>query len=705
MRHLLCIFLSVFVAAAALADTVYVDTSGIDSMEGLTAQQKQDLKDKIKDDMQANFDAALGPGVVTVSTNAADAATADRHVHIQNDTGTHTNADGSTGYHYGNWPGADGDQKGSEVHIKNFTERHGDDYKTGGAWDLDKLAKGIGRTAAHEVAHSYGADHNDNAANATKMTDGGLVPSSDRATKNWAFDAHAAEQIRKNLNKKPAAPETKKDEDSVVADYYQGPEFPHDLDEHPYFDARVQISGPMAELVDLGWRGRDSDGGLHDGNSSFDFVYKASEAETPGMADWFMITFPCGLADSALQFVLRGRPESPWPNQWFPMRGVILQDPVTAPDGNVVYRQIRIEWDLNADSFFDVFIECTSNSVYGPMGAMFNGWTLRPGADKTTIYWTDMATDRILRFRMNVGVVEDVVATGLTDPFDIAADPAEGKIYWSEAGTGRIRRANLDGSGMQDLVLTGLTDPFEIALDGTARKLYWANRLAGMIFRANLDGTNIEPAVFTGVIDPFDVAVAPSIAKIYWTVPPLGLVRRADLNGANVEDVLATGLTDPFDLLVSSPQKLYWSDRVRGMIRRADLNGTNIEDAVATGLMDPFDIAMPSDGSKVYWTDHVAGRIMRADPNGLNLEPAVAAGAHVTSFVVIKPAPADFDGDGDVDLMDFGRFQGCFNGPNRPAKAPDCDDADRDHDGDVDLMDFGVFQGCFNGPNRPAKCM
>ena len=41
---------------------------------------------------------------------------------------------------------------------------------------------------------------------------------------------------------------------------------------------------------------------------------------------------------------------------------------------------------------------------------------------------------------------------------------------------------------------------------------------------------------------------------------------------------------------------------------------------------------------------------------------------------------------------------------NEPAKEPDCDGADLDADGDVDLTDFGVFQGCFNGPNRPPMC-
>jgi len=64
--------------------------------------------------------------------------------------------------------------------------------------------------------------------------------------------------------------------------------------------------------------------------------------------------------------------------------------------------------------------------------------------------------------------------------------------------------------------------------------------------------------------------------------------------------------------------------------------------------------------------------------------------------------PTDFDGDGDVDLTDFGYFQMCFNGPNRVGLLADyCESADVDRDGDVDLSDFGRFQTCFNGPNRP----
>lgn len=90
-----------------------------------------------------------------------------------------------------------------------------------------------------------------------------------------------------------------------------------------------------------------------------------------------------------------------------------------------------------------------------------------------------------------------------------------------------------------------------------------------------------------------------------------------------------------------------------------------------------------------------------------------AVATHVDELVltVFPPCNApqsDVDGDGDVDLEDFGVFLACFNGPNRAfgadALRPQCRCADADEDTDVDLSDFGVFVGCFNGPNRPAAC-
>lgn len=39
-----------------------------------------------------------------------------------------------------------------------------------------------------------------------------------------------------------------------------------------------------------------------------------------------------------------------------------------------------------------------------------------------------------------------------------------------------------------------------------------------------------------------------------------------------------------------------------------------------------------------------------------------------TTQPTTRPAKGDLDGDGDVDAVDFGIFQECFNGPNRPSK-------------------------------------
>ncbi len=88
---------------------------------------------------------------------------------------------------------------------------------------------------------------------------------------------------------------------------------------------------------------------------------------------------------------------------------------------------------------------------------------------------------------------------------------------------------------------------------------------------------------------------------------------------------------------------------------------------------------------------------------------AATGSVTITVGLGCNTPPQDVDGDSDVDLTDFGTFQACFNGPNRPWPGPpinqrDCSCLDADKDADVDLADFGQFQVCFNGPNRPPTC-
>ncbi len=70
-------------------------------------------------------------------------------------------------------------------------------------------------------------------------------------------------------------------------------------------------------------------------------------------------------------------------------------------------------------------------------------------------------------------------------------------------------------------------------------------------------------------------------------------------------------------------------------------------------------------------------------------------------------APADFDQDGDADLLDFWHMQQCFSGDGVPQNDPICMNARLDMDTDVDLDDYELFQSCVLGPIMPvdAGCL
>ena len=72
--------------------------------------------------------------------------------------------------------------------------------------------------------------------------------------------------------------------------------------------------------------------------------------------------------------------------------------------------------------------------------------------------------------------------------------------------------------------------------------------------------------------------------------------------------------------------------------------------------------------------------------------------------VLVPPITnCDFDGDGDVDMADFGHFQLCMTGPDTIQTNPACLDARLDADSDVDADDLTIFRNCLSGPNVPAS--
>jgi len=64
--------------------------------------------------------------------------------------------------------------------------------------------------------------------------------------------------------------------------------------------------------------------------------------------------------------------------------------------------------------------------------------------------------------------------------------------------------------------------------------------------------------------------------------------------------------------------------------------------------------------------------------------------------------PADFDGDQDVDMVDFAHFQSCLTGRTLPVTEPACMNARLDADEDVDPEDTAIFLGCMTASGVPA---
>ncbi len=355
---------------------IYVDTSGIDRMTRLNATERAQLKSALLAHIWANFNETVGAENVTVTNDSNQEENANRTINIIERTGaTHWVRPGGGSwieFYYGRWRHG---RSEVEVYLRNFVRRHADDYKDDGVWNITRLANAIGRTAAHEVAHSYCVGHNHRTGeNVSKMTDGELVNSTTRGRHEWHFDNHTRDVLRRNWGNPPCDSAVDYDMDALTMNYWGPPTIPEDTCEFASTDAIFSYFGELASLFEFGWLGEDTDDGIYDGNSYFDFIYKSSMSYNPDQ-DAEMITFLKGHSEQ-VQFLLRGSLGSPWDGQWFPLDrdNAVLSDFITDPNGKQIARNIAMMWDVDNDGTTDVTVNLDSLS-YGSMSNPYNGFT------------------------------------------------------------------------------------------------------------------------------------------------------------------------------------------------------------------------------------------------------------------------------------------------------------------------------------------
>ncbi len=267
-----------------------------------------------------------------------------------------------------------------------------------------------------------------------------------------------------------------------------------------------------------------------------------------------------------------------------------------------------------------------------------------PAVTPGKIYWTDFTADKIQRSDLDGSNVEDLVATGLVNPYGLALDKAGGKMYWTDYGTDKIQRANLNGSQVEDLVTTGLITPGGLALDIYGGKMYWTDLGTDKIQRANLDGSEVEDLITEILVSPNGLALDVEYNAMYWTDYGTDTIQRANIGGLD-SDELVTGLTSPGGLALDlhpAGLKMYWTDYGTDKIQRANLDGSEVEDLVTTGLRSPRGLAVDEVEGKIYWADPGTDKIQRANLDGSQVEDLVATGLEGPVGIALDP---DHHGD------------------------------------------------------------
>ncbi|DAC72045.1 MAG TPA: hypothetical protein DSN98_07175 [Thermoplasmata archaeon] len=349
--------------------TIYVNTTAIDKRNDLNNSQKSALKNRILQHIRNNYNDAVGAGNVTVTDNPAQASSANRSVQIE--PGMDPNPEPA----WGRWPAGSNKTKVFLGEFMNDSSVNGSFKNPDGTWNTTKLGNAIGHTSGHEVGHSYSIGHNhktgpkNGADNRSKMTAGGLINESARASANFTFDNHSKDVLRDNWGKPPCVAVADYDLKVIASNFWGEPSNLCKTDEGGTLDVMFIPFTDMPGFFEFGFLGTDTDHGLVDGNPEFDFIYKSSLTMNMDL-DAEILSFIGGNHDHT-QWLLRGSEISPFPGQWFPLDPamITLMNPIENPDGKTVYRLVTMMWpEQGVHIAFDAL-------SYGADSNPFNGFT------------------------------------------------------------------------------------------------------------------------------------------------------------------------------------------------------------------------------------------------------------------------------------------------------------------------------------------
>lgn len=251
--------------------------------------------------------------------------------------------------------------------------------------------------------------------------------------------------------------------------------------------------------------------------------------------------------------------------------------------------------------------------------------TVKGAAPARELYYIEYGVEKIKRLSLAPGSSpEDFLDIAGKGGVGLAFDSKSNTIYFSDfenEDQGKIWRINADGSGLKEIA-TGITDPYNIALNTDEGKLYWADD-AGNISRANLDGSNPEKT-FIHVDDGQMRGLSYDAVnkKLYFYEVNNEDLYVANADGTNVK-VLIAGIYGYGIFVDSVNGKIYFDERNETALKSANLDGTGIKVIATTAKTRIHGIDIDYKSNKLYWSDRDGKEIKRSDLDGSNAESVI----------------------------------------------------------------------------------
>lgn len=240
-----------------------------------------------------------------------------------------------------------------------------------------------------------------------------------------------------------------------------------------------------------------------------------------------------------------------------------------------------------------------------------------PEALQSELFVIDAADERI--YNVGEGTFIDIDGFGTGIDFDATNE----LIYYTDADAGTLVKVSKDGTG-KETVATGFSDPRDLALDIANGKAYVADRGAvEAIWEVNLSNGNkttfYSSANNATFIDPVGIDLHNGNLYVTCVAIDAESVWKSPVTSGNFTRIInySAGGYGYGIAIDKVNDKIYFDNDDNGEILMSDLSGNNITQFV-TRANRVYGISVDNTNNKVYWSVRNSGSVYMADLDGSN---------------------------------------------------------------------------------------